>query len=141
MGIVKSFSDGVYLEYAQGGFDGWCVYIVAKDGQRIPPHDKDYFGFLQRMSTYYGADRVYSDFVKVYNRASITNGENAQHPLYGNDIRREQKEYSSWQTHQASWNPQITDRGSICIRLCKLHARYGLERNRCFMQTKGLLRL
>ena len=30
--IIKRFSDGSFLEFAQGSFDGWCVYVTTPKG-------------------------------------------------------------------------------------------------------------
>ncbi len=64
---VKEFSDGSYLEYAEGNFDHWCVYMVnpAKNFRR-PPLDVDYFGFLKEQAQTYGAEKIYNDFVTFY---------------------------------------------------------------------------
>ena len=66
--VVKTFQDGSYLEYADGNFDQWCVYMVnpAKKFRR-PPLDVDYFGFLLEQSKTFGAQKIYDDFVAFYN--------------------------------------------------------------------------
>ncbi len=66
---VKEFSDGSYLEYAEGNFDQWCVYMVnpAKNFRR-PPLDVDYFGFLKEQAQTYGAEKIYNDFVAFYDQ-------------------------------------------------------------------------
>lgn len=66
---VREFSDGSYLEYADGKFDQWCVYMVnpAKDFRR-PPLDVDYFGFLQGQAKVFGGKRIYEDFTLIYNK-------------------------------------------------------------------------
>lgn len=66
MGIVKRFSDGSYLEFAQGNFDEWCVYVTTPKGLRRPPLDRNYFSFLKRLAEQFGPQRVYNDFVRVY---------------------------------------------------------------------------
>lgn len=69
--IVKQFSDGSYLEYADGNFDHLCVYMVnPSKNYRQPPLDVD--GFLQERAREFGADKIYSDFVKFYNLTSKT---------------------------------------------------------------------
>ena len=70
MGIVKRFSDGSYLEFAQGNFDEWCVYVTTPKGLRRPPLDRNYFSFLKRLGAAFGPQRVYDDFVRVYARTS-----------------------------------------------------------------------
>jgi len=65
---VKEFSDGSYLEYAEGNFDHWCVYMVNPSKNfRRPPLDVDYFGFLSEQSKTSGSKKIYADFVSVYN--------------------------------------------------------------------------
>ena len=64
--MIKEFNDGSYLEYDRGSFDDWCVYLTKTDGTRKPPRDTDYFQQLKELSNTYGSDRVYEDYVKVY---------------------------------------------------------------------------
>lgn len=65
--LIKVFSDGSYIEYGRGNFDGWCVYEIRPDtGYRRPPRDIDYFQTLKNLAEKYGADRIYHDFCKVY---------------------------------------------------------------------------
>lgn len=64
--IIKEFNDGSYLEYNRGRFDDWCVYLTKTDATRKPPRDTDYFQQLKELSNTYGSDRVYGDYVKVY---------------------------------------------------------------------------
>ena len=63
---IKTFSDGSFLEYAQGGFDSWCVYYTDCNDNCQPPKDKDYFKQLQDLASKYGEERLYKDFVKIY---------------------------------------------------------------------------
>lgn len=64
--ITKRFADGSFLEYDEGKFDKWCVYYTDSEGDRNPPRDIDYFNQLRELSSKYGVDRIYGDFVKVY---------------------------------------------------------------------------
>ena len=67
--IVKRFEDGSYLEYAKGSFDDWCVYMVdPKVMFRRPPRDTHYFDFLQRQAETFGADKIYRDFISLYDQ-------------------------------------------------------------------------
>jgi len=67
--IVKTFADGSYLEYAQGSFDGWCVYMVdPKAHFRRPPRDTHYFDFLKLQAETFGKTKIYSDFVMLYEK-------------------------------------------------------------------------
>jgi len=66
--IIKRFSDGSFLEYDRGSFDDWCVYYTNSPGLRRPPRDTDYFGQLRNLADAYGVDKVYGDYVAVYER-------------------------------------------------------------------------
>ena len=63
---IKRFQDRSYLEYDRGKFDEWCVYLTHPDGSRRPPRDVDYFADLKALSEKYGTNRVYQDYVRVY---------------------------------------------------------------------------
>lgn len=63
---IKDFSDGSFLEYDRGKIDSWCVYMIDPDGVRRPPLDRDYFNELKALADKYGVERVYSDFVSIY---------------------------------------------------------------------------
>ena len=63
---VKEFADGSFLEYDKGNFDNWCVYMTNPAKVRRPPLDRDYFNELKALADKYGADRVYRDFVAIY---------------------------------------------------------------------------
>ena len=65
--VIKTFSDGSFLEYDRGGFDDWCVYLTNAAGSRKPPRDTDYFTQLRALADNYGADKVYGDYIQVYN--------------------------------------------------------------------------
>ena len=64
---VKNFSDGSFLEYDRGAIDDWCVYMGSSTGLRKPPLDRDYFNDFKELADKYGVDRVYQDFVSIYN--------------------------------------------------------------------------
>ncbi len=64
--LVKQFTDGSFLEYDRGAIDDWCVYMTNPSGVRRPPLDKDYFTELKELADKYGANRVYSDFVAIF---------------------------------------------------------------------------
>ena len=65
--LIKRFSDDSFIEYDKGSFDDWCVYYTSSSGGRTPPRDTDYFAQLKDLAHKYGADRVYRDYVTVYN--------------------------------------------------------------------------
>ena len=36
---ITKFADGSYLEYAQGKFDQWCVYLTRPNQPKYAPQD------------------------------------------------------------------------------------------------------
>ena len=89
--LIKSFVDGSYLEYDRGSFDDWCVYLTKSNGIRRPPRDVDYFNQLKHFTGKYGVDRIYNDYVRVYDltgkqvEASALSNITAIASSYGND--------------------------------------------------------
>lgn len=65
--LIKEFENGTFLEYDRGGFDDWCVYFTDTNGTRKPPRDVDYFKQLTELAEKYSVEKVYSDYVQVYN--------------------------------------------------------------------------
>lgn len=63
---IWTFGSGIKLQFDHGQFDEWCVYEVAVDGSRHAPRDVDYFADLSSLAGVYGNDRVYADFVVVF---------------------------------------------------------------------------
>lgn len=74
--LVKKFPDGSFLEYDRGKIDSWCVYMTNPDGVRRPPLDRDYFNELKALADEYGAERVYRDFVDIYDSTTRDIDEN-----------------------------------------------------------------
>ena len=68
--ITTTFRDGSYLEYDTGTFDDWCVYLSRPNADRYAPKDFQYFERLYKYSLIHGAEKVYSDFVNIYNKTS-----------------------------------------------------------------------
>lgn len=64
--VIKTFEDSSFLEYDRGKFDDWCVYLTNPSGVRKPPRDMDYFSDLKMLSSRYGNDQLYQDYVQVY---------------------------------------------------------------------------
>lgn len=63
---IATFADGSYLEYDQGQFDNWCVYLTRPTSARYAPRDFQYFRRLADMATVYGSQTIYNDFVAIY---------------------------------------------------------------------------
>ena len=55
------------IEYDQGAFDDWCVYLTRAGSNRYAPKDPEYFTFFQQMANQFGAQTVYNHFAQVYN--------------------------------------------------------------------------
>lgn len=53
------------VEYDKGSFDEWCVYLT-RDGIHYAPKDTEYFNFFNDLAFIYGAEKVYNDFLQVY---------------------------------------------------------------------------
>ena len=53
------------LVFDDGKFDEWCVYVKDKKGKK-PPLDIDYFEFFIKLGKKYSNEKVYMDFVKIY---------------------------------------------------------------------------
>lgn len=66
MPVIKRFTDGSFLEYDKGNFDEWCVYLTRPTEVRHPPRDVHYFQTIKDLAETYGAERVYADYVSIY---------------------------------------------------------------------------
>lgn len=70
MGVtIKVFSDGSKAEYDKGKIDNWCVYLVTT-GKRCAPRDSEYFTILKGLADKYGTEKVYADFVTIYDHTN-----------------------------------------------------------------------
>lgn len=65
--IIKTFDDSSFLEYDYGSFDQWCVYLTVPGKKRTPPRDTEYFDFLKRLAEAYTTQKVYDDYIQIYN--------------------------------------------------------------------------
>ena len=64
--LVKNLCNNRCVVFDTGKFDNWCVYVVENNGYRIPPSDKIYFEELYNISKKYPEDKIYSDFISIY---------------------------------------------------------------------------
>ena len=70
---IKTFADGTSLEYDNGKFDEWCVYLRSADGgTRRALRDVEYFTRALELSQAHGVDVFYADFVAVYDATTGT---------------------------------------------------------------------
>ncbi len=63
---IRQYSDGTSVEFDSGSFDQFCVFIRAADGSRHAPLDTEYFEILSNFSKGYGVEKVYADFIAIY---------------------------------------------------------------------------
>ena len=67
--LIKRISKDLDIVFDHGKFDQWCVYIKDKNG-KTPPLDTEYFDFFIELGKKYTNEKVYEDFVKIYNFVS-----------------------------------------------------------------------
>ena len=67
---IKTFGDGSSLEFDRGKFDAWCVYHRTPGVGRRAPFDVEYFDALRSLARKHTSDRLYSDFVAVYEQTT-----------------------------------------------------------------------
>lgn len=64
--LVRKYSDGTSLFFSAGKFDDFCVFQEEADGSIRAPKDTEYFEDLISLSNEFGLNKVYEDFLKVY---------------------------------------------------------------------------
>lgn len=64
--LIKEFADGTKLEYDQGAFDSWCVYLTRSGQPRYAPKDIQYFQQLIDFADKYSTSSIYVDFVTIF---------------------------------------------------------------------------
>ena len=64
--LINTINGRHRVEFDQGKFDSWCVYLTKEGGPRYAPVDEEYFTFFQTMAARYSAEKVYTDFLKIY---------------------------------------------------------------------------
>ena len=67
---LNQFSNGGIIEFDKGSFDDWCVYVTKPNGERFAPTDLHYFSRLKKLGEKYGAQKIYDDFVVIFNRTT-----------------------------------------------------------------------
>jgi hypothetical protein len=74
--LIKELRKGRKVIFDSGAFDAWCVYVVETDGSRTAPRDTQYFSELQSIATKYTNNKVYNDFVRIYDLTNSQIGAN-----------------------------------------------------------------
>ena len=68
--LIKNLRNKKRIIFDAGQFDNWCVYVLEADGTRIAPRDSTYFTELQRINQGYPNNKIYTDFIRIYNRTT-----------------------------------------------------------------------
>jgi hypothetical protein len=64
--LVKHLQNNRKVIFDTGRFDNWCVYVVESNGNKKAPLDETYFSDLYHISQKYLRNKVYDDFVRIY---------------------------------------------------------------------------
>ena len=67
---INHFSNGGFIEFDSGYFDGWCVFVTMPGGKRFAPTDIEYFTQIKEIGDKFATQKVYDDFVVIYNRTT-----------------------------------------------------------------------
>ncbi|MCD6353949.1 MAG: hypothetical protein J7L95_00215 [Prolixibacteraceae bacterium] len=67
---INRFTNGGFLEFDSGNFDDWCVFVTKSNGERFASSDIKYFSRLQKLGERYGRQKIYDDFVVIFNRTT-----------------------------------------------------------------------
>ncbi len=68
--LVKHLQNNRVVVFDTGKFDDWCVYVVENNGSRKAHFDETYFSDLHTISYKYDNNKVYHDFVKIYEQTT-----------------------------------------------------------------------
>lgn len=74
--LIKEIRDGSIVEFDRGSFDDWCVYLTRPNETKFAPKDIQYFTELKNLGMEYGSEKIYNDFVKIYQKTTNTINEN-----------------------------------------------------------------
>jgi len=70
--LIKEIRDGSIVEFDKGAFDDWCVYLSRPNENKFAPKDIQYFTELKNLGGKYGNEKIYTDFVKFYQKTTNT---------------------------------------------------------------------
>ena len=76
--LIKTVRDRNIIEFDNGRFDNWCVFLTRPGQARYAPMDKEYFLRLRTLGNVHGHQKIYNDFVLVY---TPTNGKERSHAM------------------------------------------------------------
>ena len=87
---------GYDIFFAPGKFDKWGVYIDNHEYNYAMLLDSDYFQWLLDLANKYGVDKVYSDFLIIYNDVSEDFNEEKCLNLCQNIDKNYQEDTTHW---------------------------------------------
>ncbi len=65
--LIKLLKNNRHVIFDKGKFDDWCVYVVEQNGRKKAHFDTTYFTDLKAIASKYEANKVYNDFIEIYN--------------------------------------------------------------------------
>ena len=68
--LVTALMNQRKVVFDRGSFDNWCVYVVEADGSKRAPLDTTYFADLKTIAKAYVKDKVYQDFLVIYDKTT-----------------------------------------------------------------------
>lgn len=72
MKIIKRIRNNYKVIFDRGTFDDFCVYVSDEYNKKTAPKDVEYFGFFRELSNQHGCDKVYNDFITIYEMTDTT---------------------------------------------------------------------
>ncbi len=117
---------GGYLYYSKGNFDSWCVYEIDDKGIKTIPKDIDYFNEFKELSDIFDSDKLYDDFVEVYNR--VEKGLNEEDVDFIEQISKKYNEYSDrlFRLYSILYMGMIAEQNKAYTKLGKRIKRLGM---------------
>lgn len=70
--LIKLINDRHTVQFDTGAFDDWCVYVLKEGEKKIAPRDNHYFSLLKDLALTHGSEKIYNDFVQVYDLTTST---------------------------------------------------------------------
>lgn len=67
---IKTLKNGITVEFDNGSFDDWCVYVAGENIPRHAPTDVHYFNELSKLGHIYGHKKIYNDFLQFYEQTT-----------------------------------------------------------------------
>jgi len=92
------FRDGTIMEQGPGKFDDYCVYLTREGANRYAPTDKEYFSFFIEKAKKYSSEKIYSDYVSIYDCTTALKNETVL-----NDIDKIAETYKGDEINFAIW--------------------------------------